>query len=427
MEEPVIEDGQIVKGGMWSHQSILWESDERIKALIGGYGSGKSMTAIKRGIWLALKNNGIPGMIVSPNNEQARKTIVTDMIRVLDGRGIEYIYKEQKKEFTIKYKGRTGLIWIASGDKPESLKGPNLAWAIIDEPFIQKREVFDQMIARIRHPKAVYKELLLTGTPEDMGWGYDVLEGDERSRFKSMLVVRAKTSDNLALSEEDRQLLWDSMDETRRKAYFNGEFTDLSSSPIYYAFNDDNNVERFSVPKGAELSVGMDFNVNPMSAVVFYHEQNRIYVVDEIKLKNANTEVMADEIRKKVAQYAPWQESRVVVYPDPTGKNRKTSAPIGVTDFTILKQEGFIVRAPNAAPTNRDSYNNANKNLELRNIIVHPRCKQLIKDYKRLSYSKTLGQQQDYTHMSDALKYAINYIMPIKMTIDYSKTRYYND
>jgi len=116
-EDPVIKnhkDGtvEIIKGGMWAHQRAIWESDSYMKALVGGYGSGKSITAIKRGIALSLENAGIPGMIVSPNYDQARKTIVTDMKAMLDGRNIKYEYKVQAKEFRIYYKGRTGIIWI---------------------------------------------------------------------------------------------------------------------------------------------------------------------------------------------------------------------------------------------------------------------------------------------------------------------------
>ncbi|WP_217878337.1 hypothetical protein, partial [Vibrio alginolyticus] len=68
--------------------------------------------------------------------------------------GFSWKYNKADWEFLIRYKGREGIIWIGSGDDPDALKGPNLCGALIDEPFIQSREVFEQMLARVRHPNA---------------------------------------------------------------------------------------------------------------------------------------------------------------------------------------------------------------------------------------------------------------------------------
>ena len=87
----------------------------------------------------------------------------------MDRAELDYKFNQQRGEFIID--NWNGRIWIGSGDKPDGLRGPNLAWAGIDEPFIQRKEVFDQMVARVRIASAECREIYLTGTPEQMNWG----------------------------------------------------------------------------------------------------------------------------------------------------------------------------------------------------------------------------------------------------------------
>ena len=426
-EDPVINklpDGtvEIVKGGMWPHQRKIWESDAYIKALVGGYGSGKSITAIKRGIALSLENAGIPGMIVSPNYDQARKTIVTDMKAMLDGRKIDYEYKVQAKEFLIYYKNLTGIIWIGSGDKPDSLKGPNLAWAIIDEPFIQSKDVFMQMMARVRHASAKHREILLTGTPEQLNWGYDIIAGDEAENY-NVFLVQASTKDNKVNPDTYIKSLESGYDTKTKQAYMNGEFVDLSASRVYYAYERAKNVKDVEYD-GQELQVGMDFNVDPMSAVIFYVDGSTVNVVEEVKISDANTDAMANRVREIIEHRNPSQVgSYIKVYPDPTGRGRKTSAAVGQTDHTILKDHKFTVLIPSGNINNRDAYNIVNKKLEDGELIIDTSCKQLQKDYARISYDKSKAklEAEGLTHMSDAMKYAMYYLFPIKFKIERSR------
>ncbi len=136
------------------------------------------------------------GMYVSPSHGLSQRTIVVTLKDILNRSAINYTYNQMKGEFLIhNWEGR---IWLGSGDKPDSLKGSNLAWAGIDEPFIQKKEVFDQMIARVRHPEANHLEIFLTGTPEQLNWGYELSNRTDLD----IGIVYGSTLDNLHLPEE---------------------------------------------------------------------------------------------------------------------------------------------------------------------------------------------------------------------------------
>ena len=81
----------------------------------------------------------------------------------------------------------------------------------------------------------------------------------------------------------------------------------------------------------------MDFNVNPMTAVVAQRAGDQCHVIDEIILPNSNTQQMMQEINRRYA----GREG--VVHPDPSAESRKTSAPAGETDLTIIEREGWGV------------------------------------------------------------------------------------
>ena len=188
-EDPILDAaGLVTKGGMWQHQRDWWNSPAFIRALVMGYGGGKTLISGKRAISMARTNAPVPYMYVSPSYKVAKRTIIPTIKELLDGRKIPYRYNKSDFEFKIKAGKRTGIIWVGSGDVPDSLKGPNICGANIDEPFIQDKSVFDQILARVRDPRARIREITLTGTPEDLNWGFDICEGDDRHKYDIELI-----------------------------------------------------------------------------------------------------------------------------------------------------------------------------------------------------------------------------------------------
>jgi phage terminase large subunit len=155
-----------------------------------------------------------------------------------------------------------------------------------------------------------------------------------------------------------------------------------------------------------ELLIGMDFNVNPMSAVIAVRAVDECLVIDALEMKTSNTEEMAAEIKRR------YPGRRIIVCPDPAGTQRKSSAPVGQTDFTILQRAGFQVRAPNAHPPVVDRINNTQQMLfheGRRRMRVHPRAKALITGMGNLTYKEGTSQQEKgkYDHICDAIGYLL--------------------
>lgn len=416
-EEPeVTPEGVVVRGGMWEHQRRWWDSKAFIKALVTGYGGGKTMVAAKRSISLALHNAPSPHLCVSPSYKIARRTLVPMIKALLNGKqamipGFNFRFNRSEFEFEIRHGQREAHIWINSGDDPDSLKGPNIGSALVDEPFIQDREVFEQVLARVRDPIAKHREIGLTGTPEELNWGYDICEGEERENF-DIEVIQAPTDANRALPPEYVQRLRKGYSARAVMAYVEGKFVSLADGMVYYAFN-DLNVAMLKDP-GHELSVGMDFNVDPMAACVFWRNGSHMHVIEEIELPNSDTEQMCSVIREK------YGDRVKTVFPDASGRARKSSAPGGRSDFYYIERAGFAIDCGSYNPPIRDRYNAVNGKLKPAEgkptLTIDPKCKKLIMYMKSYSHRK-LNDQKHMSHLLDAVGYPVVRLFPVKPVV----------
>lgn len=409
-QDPILDrHGQIIKGGMWSHQRAWWGSPKFIKALITGYGGGKTFIGSKRAISTALHNAPVPTMYVSPSYKVAKRTVIPTIRSLLDGKGINYTENKSDHEFIILHGGRKGIIWVGSGDDPGSLKGPNLGCALIDEPFIQSRAVFDQMLARVRDPKAKLREIALTGTPEELNWGYDICEGDEKVNF-DIEVIQDSSLANKALPDDFVQTLMAGYDEKMVQAYVDGLFVNMSHGAIYYSYDEKLNFTDNVIDPDRPIDIGMDFNVNPMTAEFSQQAGTEVHVCDEIVLQHSNTPELCEEIKSK------YPNSIFNVYPDSSGKSKSSK---GTTDFQIIKEvlgdQLEKMHYPPKNPRLKDRFNAVNGMLcnakkERKLFINKAKCPELVKDFRQTTapYEEFKKKNPKRTHASDALGYKIH-------------------
>lgn len=435
-DDPILTpDKKLVKGGMWPTQRAWWNLPNFIRAYVAGYGAGKTIIGCKRVVSLALANAPCPVAVVSPTFPIARQTVIPTIKEILSGKrslyGRNFWWKYLAKspaEFQIMHNGKTALILVYSGEDPESLKGPNLAAALMDEPFLMEEACFTQMIARIRHPLAKHLELDLTGTPEQLNWGYDLCIGEYKEKFDVGLVT-ASTRQNLVLAEGYVGRLEGAFTDKAAEAYIEGKFVNLSKGIVYYAFDrlpvglDPGNVVELPVPDNAELGAGMDFNVNPMAMVAFWTAGSHMHVFDEYELPNADTEYACEILRENyVYDKTPDRPGRKTkqrletVFPDATGSARKTAAPGGKSDFTYIEQAGFIVDAPHENPKIRDREQAVNGKFKPRNgprtLTISPKCKRLVK-YLSVYAHETRNKQEAMSHLLCALGYPVSRKFPV--------------
>ena len=123
---------------------------------------------------------------------------------------------------------------------------------------------------------------------------------------------------------------------------------------VYYNFHAVDSVVEREIDWKKPLHIGMDFNVDPMSACVAQIDKDIIYVVDEIVIYGSNTDEMCQEIKDRYGTKVP-----IIIYPDPACRQRKTSAG-SRTDLSILQNAGFTVKAKFKHTAIRDRVNVVN-------------------------------------------------------------------
>lgn len=395
----------IKKENFLPHQLEWWNLPNYIKLLVGGFGSGKTYAGGLRMIYMSFVNSGIPGMYVSPTYKIAKKTIIPTIKDICNRANISYTYNKTDFEFHIH--NWDGFFWFGSGDVPDSLRGPNLGYGGLDEPFVQKKEVFEQMLARIRHKETKQRDLFLTGTPEELNWGYDIAMNDE-DKYDIGVVV-GKTKDNFHLDKIYYETLYNAYSDEQRDAYLNGKFINLSIGRAYKEFNRERHLVHIGGIGNLEVCAGLDFNVDYMSAEIFYKGNGWVHYFDEIRLKNSNSFELADRLALKYPG--------ITVYPDATGSARKSSST--KSDHAIFREAGFSVIAKKDNPRVMDRTNAVNKMLREDHLTIEPgTCPELIKDFERVVYkSGDLDKQSDksLTHASDAAGYPIAYLYPVRI------------
>jgi hypothetical protein len=162
------------------------------------------------------------------------------------------------------------------------------------------------------------------------------------------------------------------------------------------------------------LHIGVDFNLDPMSAIVSYIKDNKVYVIDEIQIWSSNTDELCEEIHRR------YRNKKIFVYPDPSAKARKTSAG-GRTDLSILQNAGFLPKVMPRHMAIRDRVNSVNAKFcsasGERGIYIHPKCKNLLNSVAKQIYKEGTvlpDKTQGFDHMNDALGYLISFLYPIK-------------
>ena len=184
---------------------------------------------------------------------------------------------------------------------------------------------------------------------------------------------------------------------------------------VVYAFTRAENVKRCGYDRAQAVHVGIDFNVNPMSATVWQEDGEATRQIDEIILPTSNTDEMASEIVRRYGRdgFEPGRPllDHITVYPDPAGAQRRSSAG-GRTDIGILREMGFVVCALRAHPPVRDRMNVMNRQFRSADgtilATVDPRCRRSIEAYERLVYregSNEPDKTQGFDHLVDASGY----------------------
>ncbi len=389
-------------------QARVLRSDARFKVLNAGRRFGKTHLAID--FYSFPRAVAIPNSLnwyIAPTYRAAKDIAWAELKRVVPQ---SYIIHKDETDLSIVIRNNA-TIGLKGADDPDSLRGPGLDTAVFDEAAFQKRAVWEVVRPMLSDRLG---SALFISTPHGYNWFYDLYMSAKSKRNWEAFQFTTLDGGNVA-PEEIEEARAD-LDPRMFRQEYEASFETLSGR-VYYAFDRNENIKQLDDNTALPLLVGMDFNVNPMSAAIAIKQGAQLHFINEIIIPNGNTELMAKTIRAKYGQ------NRIIrVYPDPTGNSRKTSAPVGQTDFTILRQAGFSVFAPSSPYPVADKINTVNAGLlnaaGARRIFIDARsCPQLVKGWDGLTYKEGTSEPDKslgLDHITDAAGYLTLWEMPMR-------------
>jgi hypothetical protein len=387
-------------------QKKVISNEARFRVLITGRRFGKTFLAINELAKFASKPNQRV-WYVAPTYRQA-KAICWNVLKE------KMIYHKWVKninhsDLTITLKNNS-QITLRGSDNEQSLRGVGLNFLCIDEFADVSQEAWYEVLRPTLSDTKGHA--LFCGSPRGFGnWSYELFKQGETN--KDWASFKYTTIEGGNVDKDEVEQAKQDLDIRTFQQEYEATFVNYSGM-IYYNFSRESNIIEKYQKETAILHIGLDFNVDPMSAVVCVIVNEKIIVVDEIQIYSSNTQEMCDEIKNR------YKNKQIVVYPDPSARQRKTSAG-GFTDLSILKNAGFDVKCKNTAPLIRDRINAVNaklKNVNGKNsLFIVKSCKNVIKSIERQIYKEGThvpDKDSGYDHMNDALGYLIEFNFPLR-------------
>lgn len=388
-------------------QSTIVSDEHRFKVIVAGRRFGKTHLSIRE----LCKHGSRPNQevwYVAPTYRQAKQIVWRKLKNRLQD--LRWTKKVNESELSITLKNGS-VISLKGADNADSLRGVGLDYLVMDEFADIDPEAWYEVL----RPTLADKQggAMFIGTPKGIGnWAHDLynMPTEQPDQWASFQYT---TVDGGNVKPEEIEAARRDLDERTFRQEFLATF-ETYAGRIYYAFDRKSNVIEITDPKLDIVYIGIDFNIDPMSAVIALRQGDTLYVVDEIRMFSSNTQELVAEIQ------ARYPKSKVWCYPDPASRQRKTSAG-GVTDLSILQNAGFIVKAPLAHTPVRDRINAVNSRLcdstGIRHLYISPQCKYTIEGLERQTYKEGTSQpdkESGYDHQMDALGYLVDYLFPVR-------------
>jgi hypothetical protein len=341
-----------------------------------------------------------------------------DLGRFLFPKNVELRLLSYEAVERMRGKGAYFVVWDEVSSCRKGIT-PKEAWQGVIQPTIITRWSNKRAIA---YGARAPGRALIISTPKGYNYfhelhTYEALDKDWKSYH-----FNYQTSPFLDTSEIER--IKHNLDPIEFASEYLASFAE-SGNNVFYCFDRKKHVRDdlpyFNPPedgeKGEDVHVSIDFNVGLQCSSAFAIRGKQIHILDEFK-GHSDTETLAKVLSEK------YKGHRIYAYPDPSGRARKTSAPVGRTDFSILESFKIKCLAHLKAPPIIDSVAAVNKKLLTAagdvDIYIHPRCSGVITSLERTKWvdsnpdTAVIDKSEGIEHYSDGIRYGVEYLFPIR-------------
>lgn len=342
----------------------------------------------------AVKSSRELGRFIFPNNVELR-LVSYEAVERLRGKGAYFVVMDEVCSWT------KGI-------------GAQSAWEGIIQPAIVTR--WSKKIADHVEAPSVGRMLTIT-TPKGYDFVYEMYNYAETTSDWKSFHFDYTTSPYLDPTEIEK--IKHTIDPLQFAREYLASFEE-SGANVFYCFDRKQHVQELKpFEEDEDVHCCIDFNVGLQCTSFFALRGNQMQFLDEIK-GHPDTETLAKFIVEKYQN----KKRKVYAYPDPTGKSRKSSAPVGTTDLSILRSFGLNVLARPKSPPIVDSVQAVNKKLLTAggdiDMYFDPKCRETIMSIERTRWvdsnpnTATIDKSENLEHFSDGVRYATEFLFPVQ-------------
>lgn len=378
----------------------IHRSTAQVKVVFSGRRFGKTRLMLTMGVEECLQNPGAKVFYLATSRKQAKDIAWGDLKQMVPDSWLDRIYESQ---LALYFRNGSKLI-LAGADYADGLRGQAANLILCDE-FAYVSDLQEMWEGALLPMLGTTKgRVVFCSTPA--GGGNFASELWERASITpSWERWSFKSTDGGWIDETFVEEARATMDPILWRQEFEASIESLLGA-VYPDFGKRNIAPTRFNPQ-ERLMFGVDFNRTPFCGCIMQVQGDTLAVLKEYVLIDANTEEMANAVRRDFPNFEIW------CCPDPTGRRLQTSSAMGLSDHAILKRCGFRVRVPKAPWSIRDKV--AATRLMIRDanghrrLKVNPSCKRVIRSLSNLEYkagASVPDPKSDHSHMADAIGYA---------------------
>jgi hypothetical protein len=387
----------------------VYRSKARFRVVVAGRRWGK--TALSRILMITrarTPNRKI--WYVAPTYKMAKQIMWRDLLAAIPR---QWIAKVNETSLAIRLINGT-WIELKGADKPDSLRGVGVHFLVLDE----FQDMHDEVWKEVLRPTLADTggDAIFIGTPKAYNYLYELYKRGQDPDFTDWESWQFPTITSPFIPLSEIAAARNDMDPKSFAQEFEASFETMSGR-VYYPFDRRRHVQPAPFDEVLPLWVGMDFNIDPMSAVLFqYRPDGELWAVDEIVLFGSNVQEMCEELERRYWRH----QKRIVIYPDPAGGQRQHAR--GESSLDILRQHQFRnLKYRRKHPAVDDRVNAVNRMLMAADgtvrMRIDPRCKRLIQSLEQTIYepgSREVDKTGGTEHSADAAGYCIELEFPVR-------------
>jgi len=383
----------------------------------GGANSGKSYTILLAILYIAQKyphckihiiRQSLP-TIISTTVESAKKLFGTSGRWYADKSNYRFIFNN----------GSVVYFFSENFDSDKDLnrfKGLETNICVFEEIQECQQKTFQKAIERTGRWKygnlTMPKPLVCASfNPTHIKWVRDLVYIPYKSENipDNTYIQFATSADNPFITREELAM-YQNLDSLHYKQYIEGSWEVFENIKAFcYAFDGTKHITDVK-QRSEDMYISFDFNVNPMTAILFHKGSDFLHIFKEFRLENSNVYVLCEEINKC------RNGRRVFITGDASGNSRSAMVTGNLTAYKIILNELSLPDAAYTVPSKNmlhsDSRLVCNTVLEKYDVQIDKSCIHLIADLVGVECKedgKIDKSNKDMGHLLDAFRYASHY------------------